>query len=200
MKTFKEYMNEGDVKYGPGGYDPNVRGWSGIIGPGVKRGKQKSKTEITYQDIIDKLRDIKQARKQRRQKKKQRNRGPYLNRFKEYMNIRPDDDSPMGATVHHYGAPKDTKGAVPNLSNHSPLTLQLLQLFSSEPWWQQLPTGQVPADPEQHKGISLFRQWPDHIQQQVLSDLVDLANQVPSPEIKANLTNMEKFLRLMRGK
>jgi len=113
--------------------------------------------------------------------------------FKEYMNIRPGDDSPMGATVHHYGAPKDTKGAVPNLSNTSPLTLQLLQLFSSQ-------SGQVPADPEDHNGIKLFRQWPDHIQQQVLSDLVDLANQVPSPELKVNLTNMEKFLRLMRGK
>jgi len=111
----------------------------------------------------------------------------------------PSPDSPMGATVHHYGAPKDTKGAVPDLSDTSPLTLQLLQLFSSEPWWQQLPSGQVPADPEQHKGILLFRQWPDHIQQEVLSDLVNLANQAPNPELKVNLTNMEKFLRMMRG-
>tara|TARA_Y100000310_G_C20633236_1_gene789766 strand:- start:151 stop:702 length:552 start_codon:yes stop_codon:yes gene_type:complete len=183
MKLFKEFFNEGGVKYGPGGYDPNVRGWSGIIGPGVKRGKQKSKTEITYQDIIDKLRDIKQARKQTRQKKKQRNRGPYLNRLKEYMNIRPGDDSPMGATVHHYAAPR----------NLSPLTLQLLQLFSSQ-------SGKAPADPDQHDGIKLFRQWPEHIQDLVLSDLSFLADKVPNPELKSNLTNMEKFLQLMRGK
>jgi len=104
----------------------------------------------------------------------------------------PSPDSPMGATVHHYGAPKDTKGAVPDLSDTSPLTLQLLQLFSSQ-------SGNIPADPDQHDGIKLFRQWPDHIQQEVLSDLVNLANQAPNPELKVNLTNMEKFLRMMRG-
>ena len=103
--------------------------------------------------------------------------------FKEYMNVRPGDDSPMGATVHHYGDTKDL----------SPLTLQLLQLFSSQ-------SGKAPTDPEQHHGVSLFRQWPEHIQDLVLSDLSFLANKVPDPELKGNLTNMEKFLQLMRGK
>lgn len=98
----------------------------------------------------------------------------------------PDDDSPMGATAHHYGPPK------PDLSDISPETLQLLQLFSSQ-------SGKPPADPDQHDGIKLFRQWPEQIQDLVISDLMDLANQAPNPELKVSLTNMEKFLKLMRG-
>jgi len=102
------------------------------------------------------------------------------------MNIRPDRPRRRNGDT-----PLD-KPAPIDLSDVSPLTLQLLQLFSSQ-------SGPPPADPEQHEGISLFRQWPDHIQELVLSDLVDLANQAPNPELKANLTNMEKFLKLMRG-
>ena len=183
------YEGKGDATYSGGGYDPNVRGWSGVIGPGVKRGKRKSKQArkrqkknkfykpLNLQDpkMQDLVNDLKSAMT--------RNAGGSGKRLKEYMNVRPGDDSPMGATVHHYDAPKDL----------SPLTLQLLQLFSSQ-------SGQAPADPEKHHGVSLFRQWPEHIQDLVLSDLSFLANKVPDPELRVNLTNMEKFLQLMRGK
>jgi len=107
--------------------------------------------------------------------------------FKEFMNIRPDRPRRRNGD-----APLD-KPAPPDLSDISPYTLQLLQLFSSQ-------SGQIPKDPEDHHGIKAFRGWSDQIQELVISDLVDLANQAPNPELKISLTNMEKFLRLMRGK
>jgi len=102
------------------------------------------------------------------------------------MNIRPDRPRRRNGD-----APLD-KPAPPDISDVSPHTLQLLQLFSSQ-------SGKPPANPDDHDGIKLFRQWPEQIQDLVISDLMNLANQAPNPELKVSLTNMEKFLKLMRG-
>jgi len=108
--------------------------------------------------------------------------------FKEYMNIRPGDDSPMGATVHHYGASK------PHLqvgSDISPHTIQIFHMFQSQ-------SGPAPEDPADHVGVTAFRGWPEKIQQQVLIDIAYLMETAPTQELKDSLDSFGKFLTLIK--
>ena len=104
--------------------------------------------------------------------------------FKEYMNIRPD--SPMGATVHHYDAPKDTKG--PDLSDIAPETLTILHIRQEE--------GPAPANPDDSNQLKYFNQQTPQMKQQIIADLNSLSDQAPDEEISRELKNFAGILQL----